>query len=109
MPLPPVGLAVVGVHVHEELAGLLPDEERHGEGESGDAEHEEGQGAAAEDVVDAGSVEQEDEDDGLEGDAAEHVLVEGGEGEGDLSGRGGTLRDLQAKTLDHCTITMVTK
>ena len=74
--MPPIEFSIVGVHVHEVLSALFPEQQSHREGESRDAEHEEGERPASEDAVDAGGVEQEDEDDGLEGDTAEHVLVE---------------------------------
>ena len=64
---------------------------------------------STEDAVDSGGVEEENEDDGFEAHSSKHVLVEGRVGEGDLHVKRSTFRDLQAKTLDHCTMTMVTK
>lgn len=76
VPLPPVRLAIVGVHVHQELPRLLPEQQSHREGHSGNTHHEEGQLPATEDTVHSRSVQQEDEDAGLQGNTAEHVLVE---------------------------------
>ena len=94
---------------HQLLATLLPDQQQHGEAEAGDAQHEEGEGPASEDAVDSGDVEEEDEEHSLDGHSSEHVLVGARVNEGHLSRGAVTFLDLQAKTLDHCTITMVTK
>lgn len=54
-------------------------------------------------------VQEENEETSLQRHTSKHVFIEGRVGQRNLNKGEGTLRDLQAKTLDHCTITMVTK
>lgn len=59
--------------------------------------------------VDSGAVEQEDEDAGFKENPSKHMLVESWKSEWNLNREFVTFLDLQAKTLDHWTMTMVTK
>lgn len=47
--LPPVGLAIVVVLIDEELPGLLPEQQEHGETETRNTENEEVEWPASED------------------------------------------------------------